>query len=78
MHMFEIRKYFQFEEIYPGSKRQHFENLHRITGIPYREIYFFDDEYRNIQDTLDIGVNAYQVDSGLSWQELQELRLTNY
>lgn len=70
MTMFNIRSCFQYEEIYPGSKNQHFEALHRSTRIPYRDMYFFDDEYRNIVEVEALGVNVCHVGAGLSWEEL--------
>ncbi|CAG8434183.1 8470_t:CDS:2 [Funneliformis mosseae] len=36
-----------YDEIYPGSKLKHFRSLHKKSGIPYREMIFFDDELRN-------------------------------
>jgi magnesium-dependent phosphatase 1 len=71
MNMFGIRSCFLYEEIYPGSKTQHFEALHRSTQIPYQDMYFFDDEYRNIVEVEALGVNACHVGAGLSWEELR-------
>ena len=70
MKMFGIKDCFLYEEIYPGSKVQHFEALHRSTRTPYRDMYFFDDEYRNIVEVEALGVNVCHVGAGLSWEEL--------
>lgn len=70
MTMFDIRCCFKYEEIYPGSKTQHFEALYKLTRIPYRDMYFFDDEYRNIAEVEALGVNVCHVGAGLSWEEL--------
>lgn len=37
-------------EISYGAKYNHISRLHRKTGIPYKEMCFFDNEYGNIQD----------------------------
>ena len=70
MKMFGIRSRFQYEEIYPGSKIQHFEALRKSTQIPYHDMYFFDDEHRNIIEVEALGVNVCHVIAGLSWEEL--------
>jgi magnesium-dependent phosphatase 1 len=61
LELFGVRKYFQYEEIYPGSKIRYFEMLCKHTGIPYTDMFFFDDEYRNI------------VDDGLSKSEIRTI-----
>lgn len=67
MNMFGIKDYFQYEEIYPGSKLQHFEALQNKSRVPYRDMFFFDDEQRNIQDVGSLGVQSVLVNSGMSW-----------
>lgn len=71
MDLFGIRSFFEHEEIYPSSKILHFESLHRKSRIPYPEMYFFDDEPRNIIEVGNLGVNAFYVSSGLGWKELK-------
>lgn len=73
LELFGIRRYFQYEEIYPGSKIQHFESLHKHTGIPYNEMYFFDDEYRNVLDAGNLGVDAILVDNGLNKRAIKKI-----
>ncbi|KAL8277946.1 hypothetical protein RQP46_009578 [Phenoliferia psychrophenolica] len=54
---------FQTLEIYPGSKLAHFKEIHRKTGIPYREMVFFDDEPRN-REVTKLGVHFVLVPEG--------------
>jgi magnesium-dependent phosphatase 1 len=32
-----------------SHKTEHFQKIHRETGIPYKSMLFFDDESRNIE-----------------------------
>jgi magnesium-dependent phosphatase 1 len=62
--------FFDFLEIYPGDKRQHFEALHEASGVPYAEMLFFDDEIRN-RNVETLGVTMWLVRNGVSWLELE-------
>jgi len=73
LELFEVRGYFKYEEIYPGSKSQHFESLHKTTLIPYNEMFFFDDEHRNIVEVGKMGVHASLVDDGLTLAAVQKV-----
>jgi magnesium-dependent phosphatase 1 len=35
------------------------------TGIPYNKMFFFDDEYRNIEEVGRLGVKTVYVENGL-------------
>lgn len=61
-----IRDRFQFREIYPGSKLQHFQMLQESTRVPYERMLFFDDEMRNIQEISALGVTCIHVESGVN------------
>jgi magnesium-dependent phosphatase 1 len=41
MQLFDIKKYFQQFEIYPGSKINHFRSLQEKTGLTYNDMIFF-------------------------------------
>lgn len=78
LEMFGIRHFFHFEEIYPGSKLQHFEMLERKSGMEYSEMFFFDDEERNVIEVGDLGVSCQHVLGGLNWHEIRNSDLSNY
>ncbi|KAF8552689.1 magnesium-dependent phosphatase-1 [Imleria badia] len=59
--------FFDHLEIYPGSKIAHFKQLHKITGIPYSEMLFFDDESRNKEVESQLGVTFVWVVDGVDW-----------
>ncbi|KAG2346257.1 magnesium-dependent phosphatase-1 [Suillus weaverae] len=64
-------KFFDQLEIYPSSKIRHFKKLHEKTGIPYDEMLFFDDEWRN-QEVEELGVTFTLVPNGLNDQILEK------
>ena len=66
LHLFNIDKYFNLKEIYPGSKTIHFNKIQSHFNIPYHEMVFFDDEHRNIHDVSQLGVKAVYVSNGIS------------
>ena len=72
MQLFDIKKYFQYFEIYPGSKINHFRSLQEKTGLTYSDMIFFDDEYRNISEVGQLGVEAVFVEDGVNRKMLQE------
>ena len=62
---------FDYEEIFPSSKVAHFANLKRDSGIPYREMLFFDDESRNIIEVGELGVRCIAIDRGIDQAAFQ-------
>ncbi|XP_071174965.1 magnesium-dependent phosphatase 1-like [Mytilus edulis] len=70
--LFKWEKYFSFSEIYPGCKLNHFKKFHEQSGLPYTEMLFFDDEYRNIKDVGSLGVTCIHADNGVSQSVLDE------
>ncbi len=72
LDLFDLRDAFDYEQIYPSCKQRHFGELRRQSGMPYQEMVFFDDEYRNIQDVRTMGVHCVHAQRGLSWPLFRE------
>jgi magnesium-dependent phosphatase 1 len=70
LRIFDINRYFHRAEIYPGSKLRHLQTLQEHFSIPFNQIYFFDDEERNIADAVSLGVNSVHVTSGVSCEQV--------
>ena len=59
-------------EIAFSNKTQHFQRLHRKTGIPYENMVFFDNEYGNIRSVSSLGVHCIYTPNGMErkhWNE---------
>lgn len=54
------------KQIFPGSKITHFRNLHHETGIPYRNMLFFDNEKRNTLEVSTLGVCSVYTPYGMT------------
>jgi len=65
LNLFEIKDRFQFAEIYPDSKTEHFTGLREESGFAFEEMLFFDDEVRNIRGVGALGVNCIEVHRGI-------------
>ena len=61
-----IRDKFKYEEIFPGSKVTHFNNLKEKSGIEFSKMIFFDDEPRNTIEVGDLGVHCSLIRSGIN------------
>ena len=66
IELFGIGHYFDYLEIYPGNKTNHFYLIRKNSGIPFNEMIFFDDEYRNIEELQKLGVKSVHVTSGMT------------
>ncbi|THU82505.1 magnesium-dependent phosphatase-1 [Dendrothele bispora CBS 962.96] len=64
-------EFFDRLEIYPGSKLTHFRKIHQKTGIPYNEMLFFDDEYRN-KEVEQLGITMQLVRNGMDNQTFEK------
>ncbi|KAI4156232.1 MAG: hypothetical protein LQ340_000426 [Diploschistes diacapsis] len=74
--------FFVSPQIFPGDKRTHLANLHRLTGVAYGDVLFFDDEGRNANvESLGVcfrlvrdGVSGREVDAGVAeWRRRKGL-----
>mmetsp|Transcript_25269 Transcript_25269/g.28100 ORF Transcript_25269/g.28100 Transcript_25269/m.28100 type:complete len:175 (-) Transcript_25269:82-606(-) len=63
----DIKKYMNFEQIYPGSKLHHFKELAKDSGVEYKDMIFFDDEERNIRQVSKLGVTCVFIPNGVNW-----------
>lgn len=63
-----------YQEIYPGSKKTHFRQIHEESGIPYEAMLFFDNESWNITDVAPMGVCSIYTPMGMT-QEVWEAGL---
>lgn len=72
LHLFDIDRYFHLKEIYPCSKVAHFKRIRTFFNLPYSEMVFFDDEYRNIMEVGELGVQSFFVRDGISRSHVQQ------
>lgn len=72
LDMLEITHRFAFSEIYPSSKRKHFNALGQDSSVAFSEMLFFDDEMRNIREVSQLGVKCIHVQHGMTWGVFNE------
>ena len=65
LHLLDIDRFFHCKQIYPSDKTKHFKQIQKYFGLPYSDMVFFDDEYRNIHSVRELGVVAIGVDNGI-------------
>lgn len=79
---FGLYDFFQYIEIFPGDKKQHFANLKEISGIPYQEMLFFDDSrdgrYGNCVPVSQLGVLSVHTPNGLYDEEIWTKAMSHY
>ncbi|MBN1987146.1 MAG: magnesium-dependent phosphatase-1 [Prolixibacteraceae bacterium] len=63
---FNIGSYFDVMEIFPENKVVHFKKIQRYFQMPFSEMVFFDDEYRNIEAVGNLGVETVFVQNGIT------------
>jgi len=54
------------QQIFPGSKRKHFERLKADSGVPFSEMIFFDDSQMNTREIEQMGVLCVLCPRGLT------------
>jgi magnesium-dependent phosphatase 1 len=63
---FDISNYFDLMEIFPENKVVHFKKIQRYFQLPFSDMVFFDDEYRNIEAVGSLGVETVFVRNGIT------------
>mmetsp|Transcript_28387 Transcript_28387/g.72945 ORF Transcript_28387/g.72945 Transcript_28387/m.72945 type:complete len:156 (-) Transcript_28387:264-731(-) len=58
----------EHKEIYRGKKTAHFQRIHEQSGIDYKDMIFFDNERRNIEDVQQLGVTCVHTPDGMTDQ----------
>ncbi|XP_043286517.1 magnesium-dependent phosphatase 1-like [Venturia canescens] len=72
LQLFEWEKYIKYKEIYPGCKVKHFSKIQKSSGADYKDMIFFDDEHRNIEDLTKVGVLSILVENGVTKKVIEE------
>ncbi|KAH0544381.1 hypothetical protein FGG08_001522 [Glutinoglossum americanum] len=62
--------YFDYMQIYPGSKTTHLAKLQKQSGVDFADMLFFDDEARNRNVESELGVLMYLVRDGITNDEV--------
>jgi magnesium-dependent phosphatase 1 len=62
--------YFDYLQIFPGKKTQHFSRIQQASSIPYEDMIFFDDEARNRNVQTELGVTFCLVRDGMTREEV--------
>lgn len=63
-------EYFDFIQIFPANKTQHFSRIQQASGFEYEEMLFFDDEARNRNVETELGVTFCLVRDGMTREEV--------
>jgi magnesium-dependent phosphatase 1 len=74
LQIFDLDKYFDIKEIYPGNKREHLIKIREKVNCPFDQIVFFDDEERNIEAVKSLGVASVLVNSGISLEIVNQFK----
>ncbi|KAI9770421.1 MAG: hypothetical protein M1840_003307 [Geoglossum simile] len=61
---------FDYVQIYPGSKTAHIAKIQKQSGVDFADMLFFDDEERNRDVEVELGVLMYLVRDGLTSAEV--------
>ncbi|KAL4972549.1 acid phosphatase-domain-containing protein [Aspergillus desertorum] len=64
--------YFDYIQIFPATKTQHFARIQQASGIAYEDMLFFDDEARNRNVETELGVTFLLVRDGMTREEVDK------
>ena len=62
--------YFEYIQIFPATKTQHFSRIQQSSGLAYEDMLFFDDEARNSNVQSELGVTFCLVRDGMTKEEV--------
>ncbi|KAJ5905113.1 uncharacterized protein N7473_002029 [Penicillium subrubescens] len=65
-------EYFDFVQIFPSNKTQHFSRIQQTSTVTYEDMLFFDDEARNRNVETELGVTFYLVRDGMTRDEVDK------
>ncbi|KAL6717499.1 hypothetical protein ACLMJK_005414 [Lecanora helva] len=63
--------YFDYLQIFPGDKKQHFAKIQKASAVDYADMLFFDDEVRN-RNVESLGVVMHLVRDGVTRVEVDK------
>jgi len=79
---FGLHDFFDYIEIFPGDKKQHFANLREMSGISYQKMMFFDDSrdgrFGNCVPVSQLGVLSVHTPKGIHEEDIWSKALNNY
>ena len=82
LKQFGIQEMMNYVEIFPGTKRKHFKNMRRTSGIEYDSMLFFDDardgKFGNCEPISKMGVLSVHCPNGLDSVETFTTGLERY
>ncbi|KAK1301108.1 hypothetical protein QJS10_CPB13g00208 [Acorus calamus] len=69
-----LQSMFVAQEIFSSwtHKTEHFQRIHRRTGVPLNSMLFFDDEDRNIEAVSKMGATSILVGNGVNLEKLRQ------
>jgi magnesium-dependent phosphatase 1 len=66
LNLLKIDQLIDFKEIYPKEKTNHLKEIALRSGVDYKQMVFFDDEMRNINDVATLGVECIHIPEGIN------------
>lgn len=82
LKQFELVDFFHYIEIFPGDKKQHFNNLKQQSGIDFDRMLFFDDsrdgKFGNCEPVSQLGVLSVHCPEGIYKESIFHNALDHY